>query len=324
MSFQQQIDQAIKKHELYFLGDALPADWYAAFKAWLPLAQNGDPQAMYNVGTCFVRGDGTEKDVTVGIDWYRRAAEAGDARAMFALYERYKTVSQEQANGFLTGAVAAKEPRAMAVIRAGEREQQRLKQEQQAAQERDDRQKRWASVLAEVESCFARRDREGARRIAEQAVKDGLAAAGAVLAALDLKLNVEQRFDRKAYGSSYMVDGTSRYTRSTFTYHWIEGMVSNPSAYPLEVSFEGVSGRYRMKAGDTMNLVTTKEDKAPRGWGKTFTLHLPGPTAGTSRNVTVPVGDGQASIGGGGPFPMKWVLLGGVALLALLVLASMH
>lgn len=324
MSFQHEIDQAIKDRHLYFLGDELPTDWYAAFRAWLPLAQNGDVQAMYNVGTCFVRGDGTDKDVTEGIGWYRRAAEKGDARAAFALYERYKTVSPAEANRFLTQAVTANEPRALNVIRDGERAQERTKREQQATLERDERQKRWATVLAEVESCFARRDREGARRIAEQAVKDGLASAGAVLAALDLNLNVEHRFDRKAYGSSYLVDGTSRYTRSTFTRHWMEGMVSNPSPYPVELSIDGVNSHYRMQPGATMNIVTAKEEKAPRGWGKTFTLHLPGPTAGTVRSVTVPVGAGQANVGGSGPFPMKWAVLGGVALLALLVLATMH
>lgn len=317
MSFQEDIDRCIKERKLYFLGEELPSDWYAGFKTWLPLAHAGEVKAMYNVGTCFVRGDGTEKDVAEGIDWYRRAAEKGDSRAMFALYERLRAVSPAEANGFLTSAVTAGEPRALAVIRESEREQQ-------ASQERGERQTRWATVLGEIESCFARRDREGARRIAEQAVNDGLSAAGAVLAALDLKLNVEHRSDRRAFGSSYLVSGTSRYTRSTFTSHWMEGMVSNPSAYPVELSIDGVSSRYRMKPGDTMTIVTSKEEKAPSGWGKTFTLHLPGPTPGTTRSVVVPTGDGQASIGGGGPFPVKWVVLGGVALLALMVLATMH
>ncbi|MEF9443294.1 hypothetical protein OWT26_25305 [Burkholderia sp. 1A5] len=35
-SFQEQIDQAIKAQDLYFIGDQLPLDWYAGFKAWLP------------------------------------------------------------------------------------------------------------------------------------------------------------------------------------------------------------------------------------------------------------------------------------------------
>ena len=47
-------------------------------------AETGLPQAMYNLGCCFDRGKGVAApDYLVAADWYRRAADAGDADAAF-------------------------------------------------------------------------------------------------------------------------------------------------------------------------------------------------------------------------------------------------
>jgi hypothetical protein len=81
MSFQIEIDKEIKSNRLYFVGDALPPDWYAAFKLWLPLAQAGDAKAQFNVGRCYQRGDGVELNLETAKNWFLTAAGQGDPRA---------------------------------------------------------------------------------------------------------------------------------------------------------------------------------------------------------------------------------------------------
>jgi hypothetical protein len=45
-------------------------------------ADAGDAQAMYNLGICFQLGTGVVKDEKQVVDWFRKAAVAGDALAM--------------------------------------------------------------------------------------------------------------------------------------------------------------------------------------------------------------------------------------------------
>lgn len=86
MSFQKEIDQAIKDKRLYFVGDSLPTDWYAGFKDWLQAAEAGDAKAQYNVGRCYCRGDGVDKDEDQAKYWYTKAKEQNDPRAFFNLH----------------------------------------------------------------------------------------------------------------------------------------------------------------------------------------------------------------------------------------------
>lgn len=91
-----EIDKAIKEKNLYFIGDALPPDWYAAFKLWLPLAHAGDPKAQFNVGRCYDRGDGVDENKIQAKEWYLKAAEQNDPRAFFNLYLFFKMKTQHK------------------------------------------------------------------------------------------------------------------------------------------------------------------------------------------------------------------------------------
>jgi hypothetical protein len=82
MSFQIEIDKEIKNQNLYFVGSALPPDWYAAFIVWLPMAQAGDAKAQFNVGRCYQRGYGIEQNSGNAISWLMKAADQGDPRAL--------------------------------------------------------------------------------------------------------------------------------------------------------------------------------------------------------------------------------------------------
>lgn len=64
-------------------------DYVAAFKAWLPLAQDGDPAAQRNIAHLYRHGLGVAQDFERAFAWYRRAAELGLSRAQANLAEMY-------------------------------------------------------------------------------------------------------------------------------------------------------------------------------------------------------------------------------------------
>ena len=84
-------------------------------------AKDGLAIAQYNVGCCFLYGDGVDADACAAVKWFRRAAEAGDADAQFNLALCYRDGRGVEAN---EGAVrewlaraAASEAREAAVVR---------------------------------------------------------------------------------------------------------------------------------------------------------------------------------------------------------------
>jgi len=48
-------------------------------------AGQGNATAQYNLGTCYEDGNGVAKDNTQAADWYRKAADQGDADAKKAM-----------------------------------------------------------------------------------------------------------------------------------------------------------------------------------------------------------------------------------------------
>jgi TPR repeat protein len=60
-------------------------DYPTALRLLLPLAEQGDRTAQYNVGIMYDNGRGTPRDSTVAVTWYRRAAEQGMADAQYNL-----------------------------------------------------------------------------------------------------------------------------------------------------------------------------------------------------------------------------------------------
>lgn len=55
----------------------------------LAKAQAGDPKAQNQLGVRYLIGDGVEKDPKEAVEWYRKAAHAGYAEAMFNLGAAY-------------------------------------------------------------------------------------------------------------------------------------------------------------------------------------------------------------------------------------------
>src|SRR5690606_33326574 len=66
------------------------ADYATALKTWLPVAQEGDPEAQTYVGEIYEKGLGLKPDYEAAIIWYRKAAEAGFTRAQINLGNLYE------------------------------------------------------------------------------------------------------------------------------------------------------------------------------------------------------------------------------------------
>jgi hypothetical protein len=50
-------------------------DYATAFKIWLPLAEEGSPEAQRNVARMYERGEWVAQDKQAAAEWYSRAAE---------------------------------------------------------------------------------------------------------------------------------------------------------------------------------------------------------------------------------------------------------
>ena len=48
-------------------------------------AEQGDAHAQYNLGVCYDKGYGVEKDLRKAVKWFRKSAEQGDAKAQYNL-----------------------------------------------------------------------------------------------------------------------------------------------------------------------------------------------------------------------------------------------
>ena len=60
-------------------------DYKTAYKLWLPLAEQGDAKAQYNLGQMYYEGQGVPQDHKEAVKWYRLAAEQGDPDAEYHL-----------------------------------------------------------------------------------------------------------------------------------------------------------------------------------------------------------------------------------------------
>jgi len=63
-----------------------------AFRIYETLAQQGHAGSQYNLGDCYERGIGTEKDFAKAVEWYRKAAEQGyeDAKESLVEFEQFE------------------------------------------------------------------------------------------------------------------------------------------------------------------------------------------------------------------------------------------
>ncbi len=56
-------------------------DYATALAVWMPLAEDGDLNAMYNIGLIYEEGLGVATDTARALEWYLPPAEEGDVAA---------------------------------------------------------------------------------------------------------------------------------------------------------------------------------------------------------------------------------------------------
>ncbi len=66
------------------------ANYSSALRVWLPMAQEGDPDAQNKVGEIYEKGLGGAPDYEMAAIWYKRAAEQGFSRAQINLAFLYE------------------------------------------------------------------------------------------------------------------------------------------------------------------------------------------------------------------------------------------
>ena len=75
------------------------ADYATALKVWLPLAQQGDPNAQNTVGDIYQKGSGLAPDYALAAAWYQKSADQGYSPAeinLGLLYEKGLGVPRDQ------------------------------------------------------------------------------------------------------------------------------------------------------------------------------------------------------------------------------------
>ncbi len=73
------------------LAAAERGDYGAAYRAWLPLAEQGDAVAQYNLGIMYQNGQGVASDGAEAAKWFDRAAVLGIAGSRNELDRDYRS-----------------------------------------------------------------------------------------------------------------------------------------------------------------------------------------------------------------------------------------
>ncbi len=69
----------------YYWGDGVKADREKAFGYYLTSAKKGNPETQYKIGNCYETGQGTAKNMTEAVAWYKKSAAQGYQDAIEAL-----------------------------------------------------------------------------------------------------------------------------------------------------------------------------------------------------------------------------------------------
>ena len=78
-------------------------DYATALEEWRPLAEQGNADAQYKLGTMYRHGEGVTQDYKMAIKWLKLAAEQGNASAqsnLGAIYDQGLGVTQDSSAAF--------------------------------------------------------------------------------------------------------------------------------------------------------------------------------------------------------------------------------
>ncbi len=85
-------------------------DYDTAMTEWRPLAEQGDADAQWFLGSMYYQGKGVPQDDQEAVRWYRQAADQGDAYAQNTLaymYEHGRGVPRNYVRAYMWASLAA-------------------------------------------------------------------------------------------------------------------------------------------------------------------------------------------------------------------------
>ncbi len=109
------------------LAAAERGDYTTALKEWRPLAEQGNPDAQYNLGIMYRHGEGVTQDYKVASQWFKLAAEQGNASAqsnLGAMYDQGLGVTRDSNVAFEWFKLAAEKGNNYSLFILGEMYQQ--------------------------------------------------------------------------------------------------------------------------------------------------------------------------------------------------------
>lgn len=263
MSFQLEIDRAIREKRLYFVGDVLPPDWYAAFKTWYQLADAGDEKAEYNIGRAYYLGLGTDQNLVEAEKWFLKAAGKKEPRSHYLLSRLYRESGDAvQADAFFQQALILNESRAIKeVADAEEVERKRIetaiedKKLRDEERERSDRRKEIETFTQSVQKELDDGELDAVRKLIDkQNLVDKELLLGAMSIGIALKKTESERDDEVT--SAGMWKGTSQYSVKKFVKHRGLIKVTNPSQVDFEISLKPSRHVVKVKAASTEEFWT--------------------------------------------------------------------
>jgi uncharacterized protein len=244
MSFQLEIDKAIKEKCLYFVGTELPSDWYAAAIQWTRLAEAGNPKAQFNMGRCYAQGDGVDENFSLAKKWYQLAEAQNEPRSLFNLHvlfsnKNFTENDTELSETYLRKAIAVNEPRALELStrRKSDAEKKERNDKQREIQIKSDQH------FEKIKVALANSNLEQAKVDAANAIADGFEWGKWVLSALNLVVSYEtEKSVKKEVRKGDIVRGTTQYyNEKIVTYRRIV-VARNPTSTKLEIRFPGTGG----------------------------------------------------------------------------------
>ncbi len=75
--------------QCYAKGEGVDKDMFEATKWYRKAAEQGHADAQYNLGMSYARGEGVERKMAEAVKWYRKSAEQGSPDAQFSLGMHY-------------------------------------------------------------------------------------------------------------------------------------------------------------------------------------------------------------------------------------------
>jgi uncharacterized protein len=126
------------------LAAANKGDYATALREWLPLAEQGDADAQFNLGQMYQMGWGVDKNYITAFDWYKKASAQGNPRAQYNLAHMYQNgwgVERDSQAAFKWYTVSAEQGDPFAQLNLGQIYRQRMKNYESAV--------KWYTLSAE-------------------------------------------------------------------------------------------------------------------------------------------------------------------------------